>query len=249
MTKASLRALLLPAVLLLVWQVCGWLDLTNPVLFPSPTAILAMAWEMIRTGELFRELAATLRRFSIGLTIGALAGFACGLLMGAWRPARDCVEPMIAALYSTPKLTLLPMLMLFFGIGDQSKIFLIALVGFIFLAVETLDAIRGVDRHYLDMARNYGATNWQLIRKVYVPGSLPHVFTGIRLAASRSLVMAISLELIASSDGLGSIIWMSWQTLRVERLFVGILMAAILGAAIYRLLSYLEKNLVPWRTE
>jgi NitT/TauT family transport system permease protein len=234
-------------VLLACWEALSSNEVVNSFFFPAPSKVFAAAWSMTVAGELPRELAATLGRYFQGVVLGCAAGIACGVLMGVSAFARRSVEPMVAALYSTPKLTLLPLMMLLLGIGDESKIALIALVGFIFLAMQTLDAIRGVERRYVEMARNYRASEWALIRRVYLPAAMPQMFTGLRMAFTRSLVSAIALELVSGTDGLGALIWMSWETLATTRLYVGILTAGALGVVLHHSLASLESAVVPWR--
>jgi NitT/TauT family transport system permease protein len=241
------QTLWLPALLLAAWEMSSSNEWINPFFFPRPTKVLATAGGMAADGELARVLGATLSRWAAGAVLGILSGIACGALMGVSTAGRRALEPFISGLYSTPKLTLLPLLMLLMGLGNAPKVTLIALVGFIFLATQTLDAIRSVKPGYVEMARNYGAGRWALLRRVYLPAALPQIFTGLRIAFSRSLVVAISLELVSGSDGLGALIWMSWETLAIERLYVGILFAASLGILMHRGLAALESSLVPWR--
>ena len=245
--KRAAQVLWFPVLIAAAWQTLSANEVVNPFFFPPPTKVLATAWSMTVAGELPRELVATLDRYIRGVFLGCLAGIACGVLMGVSLAARRALEPLVAALYSTPKLTLLPLMMLLLGIGDESKIALIALVGFIFLSVQTLDAIRGVDRCFLEMARNYRAGEWALIRRVYLPAALPQIFTGLRMAFTRSLVSAITIELVSGTDGLGALIWMSWQTLATERLYVGILLAGLLGIIMHSTLASIEASVIPWR--
>lgn len=244
---AAVRPFLIPALLAIVWQVASTSKWLNPVLFPPPTAIANTAWQMTVSGELPQQVLATLRRVLIGVFWGGLGGLMAGLLMGIWVPFRQVLDPLVSALHATPKLTLLPLLMLFLGVGQAAGILLIAIVAFIFVAVETLAGVGGLDGHYVAMAQNYGANRWALIRRVYVPGSLPHIFTGFRLAFSRGLVTAISVEMISGSDGLGSMIWLAWETLRTERLYVGVILAALLGIIAFRAAHSLERRAVPWQ--
>lgn len=247
-TLAALaQTLWLPALLLSIWQVAASNQWINPFFFPPPAKVLATAGSMAAGGELVSVLGSTLGRWAGGTAIGVLLGIVCGVLMGVSTAARRALEPFVAGLYSTPKLTLLPLLMLLMGLGDAPKVTLIALVGFIFLATQTLDAIRGVKPGYVEMARNYGAGRWALLRRVYLPAALPQIFTGLRIALSRSLVVSISLALVSGTNGIGALIWMSWETLATERLYVGILLAASLGILMHRGLAALEATLVPWR--
>lgn len=236
----------LVAALLAAWQIFSANHWVNPFFFPPPARVLRAAWEMTRNGELARELVATLGRYGWGALFGCAAGLLAGVVMGAAETARRAFEPILAALYSTPKITLLPLVMLIFGIGDASKIVLVATVTFIYLARQTVDAIRGIDRTYIEIARNYRADTLAIVRRVYVPAALPQIFTGLRIALTRSLVTAIALELVSGKDGVGAMIWLAWQTLATERLYVGILLAALLGVIIHRVLGYFETLIVPW---
>ena len=175
-----IQSIWLPVVLLAAWEACSTLGWLNPYFFPPPSMVLATAWKMTAAGELPLELAATLSRYAQGVVLGCVSGIVCGVLMGTSVIARRALEPLIAALYSTPKLTLLPLLMLLLGIGNESRILLIALVGLIFLSMQTLDALRGVDPHYAEMARVYRADNWTVTMKAVAKVSPPKV-TGLAL--------------------------------------------------------------------
>jgi len=243
------QTLWLPVLLLLLWQFGATHGWVHPFFFPPPTTVLTAAWGMTRNGELPRELAATLRRYAMGVSIGCICGIGCGLLMGLVVPARRALEPLVAALYSTPKLALLPLVMLLLGIGDVSKVALISLVGFIFLSTQTHDAIRSVDPGYVESARNHRAGNWAVVKRIYWPAALPQIFTGLRMALTRSFVVAISAELVSGVDGVGAMIWMAWATLATERLYVGIVLAAALGISVHWTLLRVERTLVPWRKQ
>jgi NitT/TauT family transport system permease protein len=223
-------------------------SLGEPLLFSAADEVLATALSMTADGELPRQLGATLGRWMYGVAIGCLAGLLLGLAMGVSEGSRRAFGPLVAALYSTPKLALFPLVMLLLGIGNASKVALIAMVGLIFLATQTLDAIRSVDRAYLESARNHGAGPWAVVRRVYIPATLPQIFTGLRIALTRSLVVAISIELVSGADGLGAVIWLAWETLTTDRLYVGVLLAAGLGVLVHAGLGRLERALVPWRS-
>lgn len=235
------------AVLLALWEIVVRAGALDPLFFPPPSVLAATTVDVVRDGSLARHLAATLRRLTAGFFIGSLAGLSCGLLMGGSTRLRQMLEPLVSALYSTPKLTLLPMLMLFFGVGDASRIFLIAASSFVLMAMHALDAVRAVDPIHVQVARNYGAGRLDVFRKVYVPASLPMIFTGLRVALGRGLVITVSVELVTPSDGLGSMIWLAWQSFATERLYIGVLLTAILGGICHAGLRRLERKAIPWR--
>ncbi len=244
--RRAALALWIPGTALLLWETCSATGLLNPLFFPRPSGLPGSLWRMLVSGELISALGATLTRLGVGSVIGAVTGLACGLAMGVLEPVRRSFSPVVSALNSTPKLALLPMLMLFTGIGETARILPIALGTFVLLAIHGLDAVRGVRHGYTEIARNYGARGWTLLRRVYLPASLPQVFTGIRLALGRALVMTISVEMMSAGNGLGNMIWLSWQTFSTDKLYIGVLTASLLGALFHNGLAWLEPRLMPW---
>jgi len=229
------------------WELLSRTELLDPLLFPPPSVLLAAAWGMLASGELPAQIRATMTRTLIGCLLGSLLGFITGLLMGGVRIVRWFLEPAVSALNSTPKLTLLPMAMLFLGIGDAARVALIAASAFIVLAIHAADAARSVQAGYVELAVNYGARRRDLLRRVYLPATLPQVFTGLRIALGRALVITVSVEIVGSSDGLGSMIWLAWQTLTTEKLYVGVLVTASIGTLLHWGLQRLEGLLLPWK--
>ena len=144
-------------------------------------------------------------------------------------------------------MTWFPLLLIFFGLGDTPRLILIALGAFVVLAIHTTDAVRGIDQGYVELAKNYGAGRMALFKKVYFPAALPQVFTGLRLALGRSLTITVAIEMITGEGGLGSVIWLAWQSFAIERLFVAIFTTAGLGVIFYGSLRLLEPLVIPWR--
>jgi len=237
----------LPLLLLATWQVLAQFGILNPLLFPPPSKLLAAAARMWGTGELTGHLRASMMRMAAGLAIGAGAGLLCGLGMGASATVRRSLELLISGLYSTPKLTLLPVVMLLVGVGPKAGIILIAASSFSMMAIHCLDAVRNLNRAYVDLAVNYGAGRRAIFFKVYLPGCLPQIFTGFRLAVGRALVMTVSVEMIIATNGMGSMIWTAWQTFTTEKLYVALLVIAGTGALFHYALLWFEKILIPWK--
>ena len=238
----------LPAAAIVIWQLAAFSGLLNPLFVPAPTVLLSSAAAMTQSGELPSNAAATLGRAAAGFLIGAAAGVSTGLLMGSITSVRQSIEPIVSALNATPKLSLFPLLMLMFGIGEAARLTLIALASFIITAIHALDALRNIHPAWVEVARNYGASRWALFSLVYLPACLPQVFSGLRLAMANALVLAISCELVNPSSGLGSLIWLAWQTFSTDRLYVAILTTAVLGGSLHAALRALERRLVPWKT-
>ena len=244
---AAMR-LWLPVLFIAAWQVLVQIGILNSVLFPAPLTLLRSAGTMLSTGELPRHFRISLIRLASGLAIGAALGSFYGLAMGASLRVRQSLEGPLSALYSTPKLALLPVVMLLVGVGEWAGILLIASTSFTMMAVHCLDAVRNLDRGYVDLARNYGAGNKELFFKVYLPGCMPQIFTGFRLSAGQALVMTISVEMIMASHGMGSLIWMAWQTFTPDRLYIAVFVVAGTGALLHYTLLYVEKLLIPWKS-
>jgi len=244
--RKVLTAIWLPVLILAAWEAGSALGLLNRLIFPPPSALVHSAREMIGRGEIQQNLMATLTRLGLGFLIGSLSGLACGIVMGLVPWIRRSLEPIISGAYATPKLSLLPMIMLFMGVGEPARIFLIAVGCFVLMAMHGLDALQNVNKRYVEMARNYGADRLMVIRKVYLPASLPQMFTGFRIALGRALTITIALELVSCPEGLGSMIWIAWQTFYTEKLYIGVILSAIIGTSLHFSLKRLESRLAPW---
>jgi ABC-type nitrate/sulfonate/bicarbonate transport system permease component len=247
--RSWLLRLWLPGVLLGAWELAVALSWLDPLFFPPPSKLLSTAIEMLRSGDLGEQIRSTAARTGAGFLLGALAGIGCGILMGVSDPLRRSIEPLTSALYNAPKLTLLPMLMVVAGTGEMPLLILIATAVFLQVLMHTLDGVKGISPHYVEMAVNHGATRWLLFRRVYLPATGPQVFTGLRLGMGRALGIAISAELLMGAGGLGGLVWRSWQTFSIERLYVAVAIAALLGAAIHQSLKLVEARILPWRSQ
>jgi NitT/TauT family transport system permease protein len=236
-------------LLLAVWQVASSTSLLDPLFFPPPSTLFATSLAMVRSGDLAPRMRDTLVRTAVGFLPGAIAGILVGVAMGALTPVRRSLQPLITALYNIPKLTLLPMLMLLAGTGEAPRLILISAVAFLQVAIHTLDGVRGISPHYVEMASHYGANRWLMFRRVYLPASSPQVFTGLRLGIGRSLGIAVSSELLTGAGGLGGLVMRSWQTFAIEKLYVAVIVTALLGALIHTVLRVMERRLLPWKVQ
>ncbi|HTK29144.1 MAG TPA: ABC transporter permease [Vicinamibacterales bacterium] len=237
----------LPLAALAAWQAAAMAGLASPLFAPAPTLLARSAAEMVRSGELPASIAATLARTAGGFAIGSAIGLAAGLLMGSLRAAFRSFDPILSALNATPKLILLPLLLIVLGVGEPARLTLIALTALVVVAIHTADAIHHVRPAWVELAVNYGADRRALVRHVYLPACLPQVFTGLRLALGNALVIAVSCELVSPSTGLGSVIWLAWQTFSIDRLYIAILTTAALGAGLHGALRLAERRLLPWK--
>jgi len=238
-----------PVALLVLWQVLSWLNLLDARFIPSPLTIFEGAVVLIRTGELWTHLSVSLLRLAGGFVLGSIPGIALGLVMGLSRYVRAALDPLVAATYPVPKIALLPLIMLYFGIGEASKIVIIAIAVVYLVLINTMVGVMTIDPVYFDVAKSYNAPWWKLFTRVIIPGALPLIFAGLRLSLGVSLIVIVSAEFVAAKAGIGYLIWSSWETLVIENMFVGIIVITVLGVLTTFVLKELERVLIPWRRE
>lgn len=241
--------ILSPLAALVVWQLASDAGLVNQRYVPSPVRIAEAGWALAVSGQLELHIYATLRRLVAGFILGAVPGVLLGIVMGLNRWVRAVLDPLVAAFYPIPKIALLPLLMLLFGLGNSSKAAVVAMSVLFLTVINTTVGVMQLDRIYFDVARNYGAPWYKLFLRVILPGALPTIFAGLRISLGVSLVVLVSAEFVATRSGLGYLIWTSWETLVVENMFVGIIVITILGVLSTFLLHELERRLIPWRND
>lgn len=242
-------AILSPLAVLVLWQIVsdmGWIDQRY---VPSPISIAQAGWDLALSGRLAIDIGATIRRLVAGYVLGAVPGIAIGMVMGLNRWVRAAIDPLIAALYPIPKIAILPLLMLVFGLGDWSKVVVVAMSVLFLTVINTTAGVVQLDRIYFDVARNFRTPWHKLFLRVILPGALPTIFAGLRISLGVSLVVLVSAEFVASDKGLGYLIWASWQTLVIENMFVGIIVITVLGVLSTLFLHECERVLVPWRRD
>jgi NitT/TauT family transport system permease protein len=232
--------------IVLAWELLSRVGIVSPTFVPAPTSILRTLGAEIASGVLPGHLAATLGRVVPGLAAGGTAGLLLGLAMGGSRRLRGIVDPFIAALHPVPKLALLPLFMVLLGLGEAPRIAVVALACFFPMLLSAMAGVRQISPIHFEIARNYGASRRQMLMRVVLPGSLPMVLTGVRLAANAALVLAIAVEIASATRGLGSLVWLSWQVFRVELLYATVIVTALLGVGINALLQWSARRLVPW---
>jgi len=164
-----------------------------------------------------------------------------------WSPKiRLFVDPFISALYPIPKIAILPLFMLVLGIGELSKVAVVGVGAFFLVLINSMAGVRNIDRIYFEVAQNYGARKFKVFTKVVLLGSLPMIFAGMRLALGMSLLLVVAIEFIAATYGLGAMMWLAWETLRTENLYIGVVICALLGLLFTSLLEKVEKYFMPW---
>ncbi len=228
---------------LLVWQIAGWLNLLPDYLLP-PLSILKEFFSMAFSGELWPHVGASLFRSMSGFVLGSVLGLILGLLSGVSKPVETFWDPLISLTYPVPKVALLPVLLVWFGIGDASKIVVIALACFYPVFLNSYYGARSVNEGYIWAARNMGASRWRVFFGVIFPASLANIFAGIRIALALSFVVLFSAELLGSSEGLGFLVVKAEQGLRYDLMWVAIVSITILGFILDRVLLLVRRRVL-----
>lgn len=235
-----------PVLLLVIWELSAQVGLLDTRFFPAPTSIIDTFIQMVADGSLLEHTQVTLMRILIGFLMGAIPGVLLGLLLGSIRPLRQLLEPIFASLLPIPKIAIFPLLLLIFGLGEMSKFLIVAIGVFFYLFFNTLTGVMQTPPLYDDVARANGATAVQRRLTVSLPHALPSIFTGVKLATGGAFVIIAAAEFVGSQSGLGYLIWSTWSSFAVSKMYVGIVTISVLGYAATLLESLLERRLVPW---
>jgi NitT/TauT family transport system permease protein len=250
LTRREHRAVRVLALLgvLVVWEAfarLGWV----PVLFlPSPLGVLREGWDMGASGELGGHLASSLKRLALGFALGAGLGVTAGVGVGFFALAEAVGTPLIAATFPIPKIALLPLLILWLGIGEASKVAVIALGVFFPMAINTYSGVRQADPLLVRAAVAFGARRGSVIRKVILPSALPMIFAGLRLGAGTALLLLVAAEMIAVESGIGFLVLHAGNIMATTKLMVGIVVLSLLGVLSNWGLNRLERLALPWRS-
>lgn len=240
-------SILTPLVLLAAWELAARTGAIDVIFFPAPMAILAEFVVMLRSGELIEHTVISLTRIIIGFSLGTALGMALGLAIGLNKTVAAMLQPLIDLTFPIPKVGLLPLVIIIFGLGEASKYVIIAISCFYLVVINTVAGVRQIDRTYLDVGRNYHADRLLMFTDVAFPGALPTIMAGVKISMGVSLIIIVSAESLAAKSGIGFLIWTSWQVFQVEKMYVGLLVSALLGLGFTVLLNFIERKLIPWK--
>lgn len=240
-------SLISPLALLALWEVLSRAGFLDPRFFSAPSWVLRTLGGLIASGELVHHLGVSLLRIVLGLLLGAIPAILLGLTMGLFPLVRAIVKPLVAVVYPIPKLAILPLVLLVFGLGEMSKVVIIAIGVFFLVLLNTVAGVVNIDRIYLDVAANFGASRLAFYWTVALPGALPMILTGVELAVGVALLLIVAAEFVGATSGIGYLIWNSWQVFSVEVMFAGLLVISALGYGSSLALAFLHRRLVPWK--
>lgn len=238
---------IVPSLLLLAWYIAAKHQWVAPQILPPPATVAETLKGQLESGELLSNFTISLLRVSAGFVLGALLGVGLGVAMGLSKTVEDYLHPTFKAISQVPVLGWLPLAMMVLGIGESLKVVIIAQASLIPVALNTLKGIRGVPRNYVEVGRAYQFTYGQLLRKVILPGAVPSIFVGIRYGLTQAWLSLVTVELLASSEGLGFLIVWGRQLFQLDLVLAAILVVGVVGLFLDKGLALLEARLLKWQ--
>ncbi|MFE6075077.1 ABC transporter permease [Paenibacillus sp. NPDC057886] len=240
-------AALLPAMILIVWQWAGSMGQVSPLLLPSPLAIAEAFAQLAATGELFVQIGHSLVRASIGVFYGAFAALLLGGLIGLSRTASKIIDPSLQLLRLTPSLATAPIIILWFGFGETSKIVIIAFGAFFPLYMSTVQSILGIDKKLSEVTKVLSFGKVRHFTRLVLPGAMPGILSGLRLSIAYGWLGLVVAELLGSQSGIGFLMSHAQTNSQPEIIFVGVIIFAAMGKLIDVLVASVERRLLGWR--
>jgi NitT/TauT family transport system permease protein len=235
------------ALVIGLWQLAGSAGWVNPLFLPAPSAIVRAIWQLAVSGALWHHLSYSVMRIGTGWILGTVAGVIVGFSIGLSSLARGVGITFISALFPIPKIALLPLLILWLGIGEEPKIATIALGVFFSTAISVYSGVDAVPRNLIRMAQSFNVPFHSIVRRVIWPGALPSVLAGFRITASVALLLVVSAEMIGAEFGIGAFVLQAGNLMQTDQLLAGVVILSLFGLAVGKLINLLETRLLHWR--
>ena len=236
-------------VFLTLWEMAVALGWIAPLFVSSPSRILIAGYGMVRDGSIFPDLAVSAEEFVLGFGLAATIGIPLGILMGWYTRLNAVLDPFVNALYATPRIALMPLIIIWFGIDLPAKIAIIFLSSVFPILVNTITGVRTMERDFVKVARSFGATDRQLFTTVALPSSVPNLLTGLRLGLGHALIGIVVGEMYGSSAGIGFMMQTAGATFQTDKVMVGIMIIAAAGMGMTQLLRSIERRFDSWRPD
>lgn len=230
---------------ILLWEFFG--RDVNPLFLSYPSAIARATVQLLAAGEFQRQALGSLQVYAIGLSAALALGIFLGLLMGRYRLAEYLLDPYVYALDATPRVALIPLLLLWFGLGASARIAVVFLSGIFPVLMNTFSGVRTVSAGLVEVGKAYGAREDKIFTKIIIPASLPFIMAGIRLAVGRALIGIITAEMFAAVTGLGALLIRYSSALATDKFFVPVIFLSLLGVVLSRAVEALERKMAPWK--
>jgi NitT/TauT family transport system permease protein len=232
-----------------IWQGCwsaGWI---SPLFFTGPSAVAKRFYEDLLHGGLLSDMAYSGRNFLVGFALALAAGVVLGVLVGWYRRLEMLLNPFLNSLYATPRIAMIPLIIIWFGIGMWSKVFIVFLSAFFPILINTIGGIKATDADLLRAARAFCASDWQIFTTLAIPGAVPFILTGVRQGVALGLIGVVVGEMFGGSEGIGFRVAYGGQTFATDTLFVGVVIIAAAGILFTALAERLERHFSRWRPE
>jgi len=236
-------------VFLVFWEVSVGLGWANPLFTSSPSRILAAGYEMFGDGSIYTDLAVSGEEFVLGYGLAVAVGVPLGIVMGWYSRLNAVLDPFVNALYATPRIALMPLIIIWFGIDLSAKIAIIFLSTVFPILVNTMTGVRTMEREFVKVARSFGATDGQLFLTVALPSSVPNLLTGLRLGLGHALIGIVVGEMYGASSGIGYMMQAAGATFQTDKVMVGIIIIAGVGMALTQVLKMIEARFDAWRPD
>jgi NitT/TauT family transport system permease protein len=234
---------------LAVWQACwsaGWI---SPLFFSGPAAIAKRFYEDLVHAHLRSDMAYSGRNFIVGFALALVAGVVMGVIVGWYRRVEMLLNPFLTTLYATPRIAMIPLIIIWFGIGMWSKVVIVFLSAFFPILVNTIGGVKATDPDLLRAARAFCASDWQIFTTLAIPGAVPFILTGVRQGVMLGLIGVVVGEMFGGSEGIGFMVSYGGQTFATDTLFAGVLIIAFAGIVLTALTERLERHFSRWRPE
>ena len=240
-------ALLVFIALTLVWEIGSRLGWISSIALPAPSEVVAVFRDLVATGMIWKHWGTSLIRLLSGWVLGTTFGIAIGLVMALWSWPRSGLYPLVSALFPIPKIALLPLFVVWFGIGEGSKVATIAFGTFFPTVIATVSGVDAVDRGLIRMAQSFGVPYRRIVWDVVVPGAMPSILAGFRISSSIAMVLLVAAEMIGAEHGVGAYILMAGSLFAIDQLIAGVVILSCTGLVVSWILNFAERVLLSWR--
>ena len=239
-----------PAVfvgLIAFWEVGSRIGFISDLVLPAPSEAFEAFLQLIETGMFWKHLSASLQRLVIGWICGTVLGVMVGMAIGLFSLARAALAPLVSAIFPIPKIALLPLFIIWFGIGEGSKVATILFGTFFPTVISTYGGVDNVDRNLIRMGQSFGLSWSSIVRKIILPGALPAILSGFRISASIAIILLVAAEMIGAEFGIGAYILLAGSLFATDQLIAGVAMLSVLGLCFAWLIGRAEKYFLDWR--
>lgn len=233
--------------LLVIWQICASMGWVSTSFASSPEKIGRALYLLAASGELWGHLAASLQRLAVGWVVGTVVGLVVGVALGLFTLARSPGMAVVSALFPVPKIALVPLFIIWFGIGEGSKIVTLAFGVFFPTVINTLAGVDGVPRGLIRMAQSFGLGRWAIVRKIVLPGALPAILSGFRITTSTAIILLVAAEMIGADKGIGAFVLQAGNLYDTDNLLAGIVVLSVIGLCVSWVLGRIERICLRWR--